>query len=647
VLIRSLAGFAAAFWMGLAGISSTSVPKDRSLRVMSYNIEYGHEGLDSVVAVIRDVHPDIVGLQEVDVHWSERSNFADQAALLARGTGMQYRFARIYHIPNSDPTKPPREFGVALLSRYPIIAFSNHDITRHSTQDSTAAPAPMPGLLDVTLNINGAKVRVFDVHLDYRSDPAVRIRQVAEMIGYVNADTIPTILTGDLNATPSSQEIQMLSQHLTDASHDSGSASLTYPAKNPAKKIDYVMTTDELCAKNARVPEVFASDHRPVVADIVFGRCKLQWDSVSTRVVAPGVMHKRVVVNKGPWRINVLEVDLRHPGISVHGMKAKDSFVGRETVRSMADRYAGPGKVIGAVNADFFNVKTGESENNVVIEGSLLKGVTVSDSPYDKFNTLHSELGIDWNNHPSIERFGLRGKIVQGDHSVVLDGLNFRPTFKSYVTLYTTAVGDSSPPDTLHQDVAYLPLKLISRKGNTLTFRADGSVKDGSRASVATGGLLVAAGAERDELRAMVRRGGVIHVTTALAPYHGNLRTVVGGWPRIVRDGRSVAEYSDIVEGTAPGFSAHRHPRTAVGISRDNSTLYLMTVDGRRESDGGMTLPELAQVMIDLGSYEAMNFDGGGSTTMVVEGKVVNRPSDAAGERPVGSALLVVSDAFR
>ena len=60
-----------------------------------------------------------------------------------------------------------------------------------------------------------------------------------------------------------------------------------------------------------------------------------------------------------------------------------------------------------------------------------------------------------------------------------------------------------------------------------------------------------------------------------------------------------------------------------------------------------MTLPELAQVMIDLGSYEAMNFDGGGSTTMVVEGKVVNRPSDAAGERPVGSALLVVSDAFR
>src|SRR3954471_1448723 len=88
---------------------------NQSLRVMSYNIEYGHEGLDSVASLIRDEHPDIVGLQEVDVHWSARSNFVDQAATLSKATGMNYRFARIYQLPNSDPSKPPREFGVALL----------------------------------------------------------------------------------------------------------------------------------------------------------------------------------------------------------------------------------------------------------------------------------------------------------------------------------------------------------------------------------------------------------------------------------------------------------------------------------------------------------------------------------------------------
>ena len=55
-----------------------------------------------------------------------------------------------------------------------------------------------------------------------------------------------------------------------------------------------------------------------------------------------------------------------------------------------------------------------------------------------------------------------------------------------------------------------------------------------------------------------------------------------------------------------------------------------------------MMLPELAKLLLDLGAHDAMNFDGAGSTTMVVEGKVVNRPSDQAGERPVGSGLLVI-----
>ncbi len=368
-----------------------------------------------------------------------------------------------------------------------------------------------------------------------------------------------------------------------------------------------------------------------------------QWDSATARIIVPGVTHRRVVVNSGPWRINVLEIDLREPGISLRGMRAKDAFIGREKVSSMVARYSGAGKVIGAVNTDFFSLKTGESENNVVIEGDLSKGVTVSDSPYDKFNTLHSELGIDWSNHPSIERFGLDGSITYGTHKVKLDGLNFRPPYNNYTALYTTFVGDSSPPDTLHREVAYVPLKLLSRNANTATYRIAGSVHDGSRASLTTGGLLVAEGARRDELSVMARRGGTLRVTTSLLPVHGNLRTVVGGWPRIVRNGRSVAEWSDIEEGTRPGFSVGRHPRTAAGISRNGNTLYLMTVDGRRESDGGMSLVELAHVMIQLGAYEAMNFDGGGSTTMVVEGKVVNRPSDAAGERPIGSALLVIA----
>lgn len=370
-----------------------------------------------------------------------------------------------------------------------------------------------------------------------------------------------------------------------------------------------------------------------------------QYDSVTTRVLAPGVTYKRLVVNSGPWRVNALEIDLRQPGLALLGVKAKDSFLGREKPSEMAARYAGPGKVVAAINTDFFVVKTGETENNVVIDGDMSKGVTVSDSPFDTFNNLHTELGIDWMNRAWIERYGLKGKVMQGNHSVALDGLNFRPPQKNYVALFTGFVGDSSPRDTLHADVANLPLRLVARNGNTRTYTIAGTVSDGSRAALTSGALLVAEGRMRDSLRAMVKRGGQIRITTGLNPDHGNLRTVVGGWPRIVRNGRSVAEWADIEEGTFPRFSAMRHPRSAGGISRDGNTLYLMTVDGRRESDGGMSLVELAHFMIGLGAYDAMNFDGGGSTAMVIEGQVVNHPSDTTGERAVGSALLVVTGA--
>ena len=97
-----------------------------------------------------------------------------------------------------------------------------------------------------------------------------------------------------------------------------------------------------------------------------------------------------------------------------------------------------------------------------------------------------------------------------------------------------------------------------------------------------------------------------------------------------------------IVEGTFPRFEG-RNPRSAVGFSKDSSTLYLVVVDSSRPAtDVGMTLVELARLMLQLGAHDAMNFDGGGSTTMVVEGKIVNRPSDQTGERAVGSGLLVI-----
>jgi endonuclease/exonuclease/phosphatase family metal-dependent hydrolase len=252
-----------------ASVGRGGAPGEQRLRVMSYNIQYGNQGLDSVIAVINAEQPDIVGLQELDVHWDQRSRFVNQAELIAKGTGMQYRFARIYQLPNADASKPPREFGVGILSRYPITAFTNHVITRLSTQEVNPVPGPLPGFLDATLDVSGTRVRVLNVHLDFRRDPAVRRMQVTDMLKAMGDSTLPTLMFGDMNARPDAPELEPLFRKLRDSWPYTQGPGLTGPARNPQGKIDYVLMSDDFRLVKTWVPRVYASDHFPVVAELV------------------------------------------------------------------------------------------------------------------------------------------------------------------------------------------------------------------------------------------------------------------------------------------------------------------------------------------------------------------------------------------
>jgi len=118
----------------------------------------------------------------------------------------------------------------------------------------------------------------------------------------------------------------------------------------------------------------------------------------------------------------------------------------------------------------------------------------------------------------------------------------------------------------------------------------------------------------------------------------GWMTGAVSGWPTVVRD-------CDPVE-PLPGsdfFTRAPHPRTAVGLSADRRLLYLVVVDGRREGLPGLTLPELAQLLDDVGACIAVNLDGGGSSAMWVIDRIVNQPSDLA-ERPVANHLGIIAD---
>ena len=110
----------------------------------------------------------------------------------------------------------------------------------------------------------------------------------------------------------------------------------------------------------------------------------------------------------------------------------------------------------------------------------------------------------------------------------------------------------------------------------------------------------------------------------------------VAGWPMVVEDCRPVA--------ALPGsdhFTHAPHPRTAVGLSRDRRTLLLAVADGRREGVPGLTLPELAALLVEAGACTALNLDGGGSSALWLRDRIVNRPSDGV-ERKVANHLAVI-----
>ncbi len=117
---------------------------------------------------------------------------------------------------------------------------------------------------------------------------------------------------------------------------------------------------------------------------------------------------------------------------------------------------------------------------------------------------------------------------------------------------------------------------------------------------------------------------------------------VIGGYPVLLDGG---VHMGDLGVAGNPSFAAARHPRTAVGFDGGGKLFWLVVVDGRQPPrSAGMSLPELADLLIALGAEDALNLDGGGSSAMSLRGRIVNRPSDARGERTVANSLWLVRD---
>jgi hypothetical protein len=272
--------------------------------------------------------------------------------------------------------------------------------------------------------------------------------------------------------------------------------------------------------------------------------------------------------------------------------------------------------------------------------------------------------------------FGARGPFVSalwdaesvtaGDGATrVLDGDNRKP---GLIRACGGTGGDLPTEQPLHDITCTDPSELIR---DTPIFGAATDAGDGVEALLDASGTVIAVREPRggpiplggsvlagtgdgaEWLRAHALPGSHLTVTTRVRTEHGPFalasgRAVVNGGPRLLRAGRPAiaAEAEGFDHPGDPGFfyafALRRNPRTIAGVTRDGRLL-LVAVDGRAPGySAGLSFDEGAAVMRALGAVDAVNLDGGGSTTMTIRGTVVTRPSDATGERPIGDAILLV-----
>ncbi len=353
-----------------------------------------------------------------------------------------------------------------------------------------------------------------------------------------------------------------------------------------------------------------------------------------------GVIHKKIINSKDTLTINELKVDFSKGGYILRSVKAKNKLNEKETTSGMAKMLSDSGyKVLAAINSDFFE-DDGEVINNMISEGDFVKAVKFTDSKYNPF--VNSQFAVTFNNQLLIEQFVFNGNIFLPDGSIEeINRINSKPDSNSF-SLYNSYQGNNTPAEPDKWREVEFVLKPIGNNLDTLFFVIDNVFEGGNNQIPGKGFILSSNNNGSYYLERELSEKDTVRILLRYNPRYSALRTLAGGWPRLVADGKNTVKSDSSIEGIFPGFSTTKHPRTGIGFSKDSSTIYFITVDGRQESSSGISLEDFADFMISEGVYQGLNLDGGGSTTMVINSKVVNNPSDSTGERKVGNSLVLI-----
>ena len=341
----------------------------------------------------------------------------------------------------------------------------------------------------------------------------------------------------------------------------------------------------------------------------------------------PGVSYERKLewTAAGPRALYVVTAPRPTGLYSLAPLLSNGTITGRETVSSMERRVSAQMTTIG-VNGDFFNWNGGWPS------GLLMQGGVLEHHPADN----RSALGIDTSGtlHVDREPFAAGWRDISGlNHPI--NSLN-EPPRGNMVSLFTPAWGSTTPrlkatAVVLQPFPAAVPfLDLTGTVTRVVTNTPVAVPKDGA--------VLLGRGSAARDLLGDALVGSQLVVRLGVSRAWSTVRDAVGGGPALLRDGKPIAKSG---ESLSADQLYGREPRTAIGQRADGS-LVLIVVDGRRRGwSVGISNWDLALALMRYRAVTGFALDSGGSSTLAFDGRVLNRPSDAYGERPVGEALVL------
>ena len=345
----------------------------------------------------------------------------------------------------------------------------------------------------------------------------------------------------------------------------------------------------------------------------------------------------------------VAEMSRQVPTLRFEVALANAQVLGKETVRSMANRrnQRGDRRVLVAVNGGFgvlgdMRGYGGVLESLHVQDGELITQPTDTEACF----------GVTESGEFLSTPVEMKASVQIGAHTLPLECVNQRRLDGCQVTLYTPRLGESTHTNRRRGteiSIGGLPLPLTPNY--THTYRVDGVSRDGNSTIPRDGGILWISTRLKGSGISEFNTGASGTLTLTLSPPEWNrVQHAIGGRLRLLKNGKineTLVEMHHAEKRHTPGkrtsvLNLSHEPRTALGYNAD--TLFLIVADGRQPKySTGLTLYELASILRDLGATEAINLDGGSSSTFVVNDAVINKPSGQR-EREVLNAVFITVD---